>query len=207
MASISAERQQKILDLLRERKTLKIHELVEELQVSVMTVHRDLRNLAAKGLVTKVHGGVTLTRMLPKNGVLSNSCALCGNPVPTRTALIIHGSGGESIHACCPHCGLILLASREGSVMAMTADFLYGQMASVQEAIYLVESTVSTCCTPSVLSFIRQKDAQRFQQGFGGQVMNFDQAQKYVQDAMVMGRKQHPSVDRNGLSASCHEAV
>jgi DeoR/GlpR family transcriptional regulator of sugar metabolism len=207
MAFIPAQRQQKILELLQERKTLKIHELVDQFKVSPMTIHRDLRHLNSAGLATKTHGGVTLARGFPTHTVHSNSCALCGNPVPTRTALIIHGSSGESIHTCCPHCGLILLARQEGSLIAMTADFLYGQMASVQEAIYLVESTVSTCCTPSVLSFIRQKDAQRFQQGFGGQVMNFDQAQQYVQDAMVMGRKQHPSVDRNGLSASCHEAV
>jgi Fe2+ or Zn2+ uptake regulation protein len=190
MASIPAERQQKILDLLRERKTLKIHELVEQFKVSPMTIHRDLRNLAAKGLVTKVHGGVTLTRMLPKNEAPSNSCALCGNPVPTRTAIIIHGSGGETLHACCPHCGLILLGRQEGSVMAMTADFLYGQMGSAREAVYLVESTVDTCCTPSVLSFTRQQDAQRFQHGFGGRMMNFEQAQKYLQDAMMLGLKQ-----------------
>ncbi len=190
MASIPAERQQKILELLQERKTLKIHELVEQFQVSLMTIHRDLRSLAAKGLVTKVHGGVTLGRTFPTNEAFSNSCALCGNPVSARTILIIHGSGGETMQACCPHCGLILLSGQEGSVMALTADFLYGQMASVKEAVYLVESTVDTCCTPSVLSFTRQEDAQRFQHGFGGQMMNFDQAQKYLQDAMMFDLNQ-----------------
>jgi DeoR family transcriptional regulator, copper-sensing transcriptional repressor len=184
MATIPADRQQKILELLRERKTLKIHELVEQFQVSAMTIHRDLRHLSSAGLVTKLHGGVTLARGFPAHRVHSNSCSLCGNPVPARTALIIHGSDGEALHACCPHCGLILLARQEGSVMAMATDFLYGQMASVKEAVYLVGSTVDTCCMPSVLSFSRQQDAQRFQHGFGGQMMNFDQAQRYVQDAM-----------------------
>jgi DeoR family transcriptional regulator, copper-sensing transcriptional repressor len=191
MASIAAERQHKILELLRERKTLKIQELVDQLKVSPMTIHRDLRRLTSAGLVTKVHGGVTLARGFPTHRAHSNSCALCGNPVPVRTALIIHGSGGETLYACCPHCGLILLSRQEGSVMAMTADFLYGQMARVQEAIYLVESTVNICCSPSVLSFARQKDAQRFQRGFGGQMMDFIQAQQYLQDTMVFDLKRH----------------
>ena len=192
MTSIPAERQQKILELLRERKTLKIDELVEQFQVSLMTIHRDLRNLAAKGLVTKVHGGVTLPRMLPKNEALSNRCALCNNPVPMRTAFIIHGNSGETLHACCSHCGLLLLSRQEGNVIALTTDFLYGQMASVQEATYLVESTVDACCTPSVLSFTRQEDAQRFQHGFGGQMLNFEQAQKYLQNAMMFDLNQQP---------------
>ena len=49
MVSISTDRQQKILELLQERKTLKIQELVEQLQVSPMTVHRDLHRLAKAG--------------------------------------------------------------------------------------------------------------------------------------------------------------
>ena len=55
MVSISTDRQQKILELLRERKTLKIQELVEQLKVSPMTVHRDLHRLAKA--VVREHAG------------------------------------------------------------------------------------------------------------------------------------------------------
>ena len=200
MTSISAERQHKILELLQERKTLKVHDLVEQLKVSAMTVHRDLRNLARSGLVTKVHGGVTLARALPTNRAVSNSCALCSNPVPARTALVIHGTGAEPLFACCPHCGLILLGRQEGSITALTPDFLYGQMASVQEAIYVVESSVDICCAPSILSFARQKDAQRFQHGFGGQMMNFAQVQKYLQDATVLDTQRRNLGDKSSTA-------
>jgi hypothetical protein len=179
--SLAAERQHTILELLQKQKTLKVRDLIEQLKVSQMTIHRDLRDLAAAGMVTKVHGGVTLTGMFPVQGALSNVCSLCGNPVPTRTAMIIHGFGGELLYACCPHCGLILLSRQEGSVMALTADFLYGQMASVREVVYLVESVLDICCAPSMLSFVKLQDAQRFQQGFGGRLMDFNQAQQYLQ--------------------------
>lgn len=51
-------RQQRILDLLQQRGSLRTGELAEWLEVTPMTVWRDLRELVELGLVQRVRGGV-----------------------------------------------------------------------------------------------------------------------------------------------------
>jgi len=51
------ERQQRILDALRTRKTVQLDELAKELDVSSSTVRRDLDMLEQKGIVERTHGG------------------------------------------------------------------------------------------------------------------------------------------------------
>lgn len=188
---IATERQQRILELLQVQKTLKIKDLVEQLRVSPMTIHRDLRQLDNAGLAKKVHGGVTRVRAFLPKGSQFEACSLCNKPSLARTAFIIHGTSGEQLHACCSHCGLLLLSRQEAGIQALTTGFLYGQIVSAQQATYLVESSVVLCCVPSVLSFSNQEDARRFQQGFGGQVMDLRQAQQHLHNAMAFMPKHH----------------
>jgi nitrous oxide reductase accessory protein NosL len=62
----------------------------------------------------------------------------------------------------------------------LATDFLYDRTLNAAQAVYLVESTVTACCMPSVLCFATNNDAQRFQQGFGGQMMTFTEARHYL---------------------------
>ncbi|MEV7109096.1 substrate-binding domain-containing protein [Streptomyces atroolivaceus] len=54
------ERHQAILHRLRERGTLRVTEFAEELQVSPVTIRRDIETLADRGVVARVHGGAVL---------------------------------------------------------------------------------------------------------------------------------------------------
>jgi nitrous oxide reductase accessory protein NosL len=55
-------------------------------------------------------------------------------------------------------------------------------MVNVMKAAYVVESRVHLCCVPSTLCFASLEDAQDFVLGFGGMVMDFEQATAYLTD-------------------------
>lgn len=54
-----ADRQNQIAELVLRNTTVNIQELVELLQVSAMTIHRDLDELEQQGILRKVRGGAT----------------------------------------------------------------------------------------------------------------------------------------------------
>jgi DeoR/GlpR family transcriptional regulator of sugar metabolism len=56
---LARQRQERILEEVRERGGARMADLVELLGVSDMTVRRDIEALASRGLVEKVHGGAT----------------------------------------------------------------------------------------------------------------------------------------------------
>lgn len=54
------ERFQAILNLIENKGTIKVNDIVEKLNVSDMTVRRDLSELEQSGLLKRVHGGATI---------------------------------------------------------------------------------------------------------------------------------------------------
>ncbi|QUJ69572.1 DeoR/GlpR transcriptional regulator (plasmid) [Photobacterium sp. GJ3] len=61
---IPAERQRAILAILSNHQVISIHELTEQLDVSHMTVRRDIAKLEADGRVMSVSGGVQLSESI-----------------------------------------------------------------------------------------------------------------------------------------------
>jgi DeoR family transcriptional regulator, fructose operon transcriptional repressor len=55
-----AEREQKIIDLMRSRKILQLSDLSTEIGVSENTIRRDLQRLQATGILKRTHGGAVL---------------------------------------------------------------------------------------------------------------------------------------------------
>jgi DeoR/GlpR family transcriptional regulator of sugar metabolism len=60
--SAAAARQERIRELLLEQGSVRSDELAHTLDVSVMTIHRDLDTLARQGWLRKTHGGATVQR-------------------------------------------------------------------------------------------------------------------------------------------------
>ena len=77
---LSAERRQAILDTLERDGKVVAARLVDDLQVSEDTVRRDLRELAAQGLVQRVHGGAL--QPAPQQGSFSSRRAMSADASP-----------------------------------------------------------------------------------------------------------------------------
>jgi DNA-binding LacI/PurR family transcriptional regulator len=64
-AMLPSERRARVVELLRRRGTVRVHDLADELDVSAITVRRDISLLAEQGLVRRVRGGATVTATAP----------------------------------------------------------------------------------------------------------------------------------------------
>jgi len=167
-----AERERQILNLITTRGSASIEELAQACSVSTMTIHRDLQRLEKMGRIQKRHGGAIVAESI----VSHSACAMCGKTSSGKQTFIIHFKQGDPKHACCAHCGLMLLSASQDVWQAMTMDFLHGHMISAGQAIYLIDSDINVCCVPTILTFGSQTEAERFQSGFGGTLATMEQA-------------------------------
>jgi DeoR family transcriptional regulator, fructose operon transcriptional repressor len=65
-ALFSTEREALILEKLKEQGRVMVNDLAEELDVTTMTIRRDLQRLDQQGVLQKVHGGAVLVNSVPK---------------------------------------------------------------------------------------------------------------------------------------------
>lgn len=176
------QRQHFILDSLASQGSVSISDLANSLGVSPMTIHRDLDQLDRTGLLRKVRGGAM--PVAPPSEA-DDVCVACYAPLSPRTQVALHLADGSQRRACCPHCGLMILSRGLEEVSSiLVTDFLYGRSVNGRTAAYVAESSISLCCTPTVLAFEDAHDAQRFQAGFGGQLFNLDEALAFVRATM-----------------------
>lgn len=182
---LPSDRHQRILTLLEEYGSVHINELSQEFNVSEMTIHRDLANLEAQGQLRKVRGGAI--PVSPPKIIDRDACFMCHTIPRGQTQVTLHMADGKIKHACCPHCGLhglMMLGNQVSSVLV--TDFLRGQAVNAQKAIYVVEAEVTICCTPTVIAFQKNVDANRFQKGFGGRVLSLTETTNYLENEMKL---------------------
>lgn len=179
---LPVERQKRIKTLIRDRKTVKISELSAELNVSEMTVHRDLKPLISEGFVLKTFGGVTLNDTLKHVPPDLDECVICRRAVQNRLAYRIIYPDQRMEMACCAHCGFIRHNQIANDVaQAMCYDFLMATTINVPEAWFVMDTSINIgCCQPQVLPFELKDHAEKFVRGFGGNVYTFEEALEAV---------------------------
>lgn len=64
------QRLESILEILHEKGTVQVNELVKLLNVSDVTVRKDLNKLQEEGLITKTHGGAVLNKDISNQSLL-----------------------------------------------------------------------------------------------------------------------------------------
>lgn len=176
----ASSREQKILDILQKQGSASIQQLVEELGVSNMTIHRDLNRMIEAGYIQKKHGGAMLAKNSPS--MQEFSCAMCNKLSSGRTVFIVQFENGDKKRACCAHCGLMIQSVSKKVKQSFTADYLYGHIVNANQAVYLVGSELNICCLPSILSFGSKQDAEKFQKGFGGAILDMNQSIKRLNE-------------------------
>jgi DeoR/GlpR family transcriptional regulator of sugar metabolism len=62
---LAAERHLKIIDLISRNGSVQVEELAKLLDVSLMTIRRDLEKLRQDGRIDRCHGGAIIKREVP----------------------------------------------------------------------------------------------------------------------------------------------
>ena len=171
------ERQQQILTWLDEEGTLKVSDISKRLDVSEMTIYRDLKPLIDQKKVLKTSNGITL---VPQTYVTSdtNVCSYCFKNSNTRFSVQLIKLNNQVEHTCCAHCGLLRYQDIEKEISQIICrDFLKDTTISAKMATFLVNADIDlNCCQPQVIAFQSMKHAEQFQKGFGGEIYNFEGA-------------------------------
>jgi hypothetical protein len=177
------DRHRQILTILAEQSSVQIAELCRLFDVSEMTVHRDLNQLEAQGRLRKVRGGAVLAASTDPDA----ACCFCLIAHPSSRPMVLHLDDGTHRQTCCAHCGLMALFEPDVSVSsALVTDFLYGRTVNCRTAVYVVAPVIRLCCTPTVLAFERRDEAERFRKGFGGQVLDLEEAMDFLRHEMAL---------------------
>ena len=186
------ERINRIKKLIEDKHTMKISELSDILNVSEMTIHRDLKPLVDDGIILKTFGGISLVEIKASKQD-DDLCVVCSRAIHPRLGYRIILPNNKIEMTCCGHCGLMREHQLGDKVIqSICQDFLRQTTLSAKLASFVFDTSIDMgCCQPQVLTFERADHAEKFIKGFGGTVTSFDEALNLIQEKM-------------NLSHSCH---
>ncbi len=174
---------------LSDQGSISVTEAARELKVSKMTIHRDLRLMEEEGVLRRIFGGaVPVTGTSTGQPLVTRDCVMCSRPGLSNLKYIITLRDGTRHVTCCPHCGLAAhLTFGPDISLALASDFLTSTPFSARAGVFVMQSAVSPCCSPSVLAFEHDQQARRFIKGFGGWRAGMEEALQFLQDEAGMG--------------------
>lgn len=169
------ERRKQLLNWLQEEEALSIAEISKRLNVSEMTVYRDIKPILEDKKIYKTSRGISLVSTV---NVSSSTCTYCLKGLNHRHPVQIITNDLNVEQLCCPHCGLLRYNDIEKDVSQMIChDFLQNTTISAKLAYFLMDTDFNlNCCQPQVLTFDSLNYAKQFKKGFGGIILQFDQA-------------------------------
>lgn len=106
-------------------------------------------------------------------------CIVCGMDVSKypHTKYVVTTTEGKEFQTCGVQCGLTLhLRFKEKFKSATASDLLSNRSFDAQKGFYVYKSTVITDMAPGFISFVTRANAEKFQKGFGGQVVTYQEA-------------------------------
>ena len=114
-------------------------------------------------------------------------CQICGMDVSKypHTKYVVRTTEGEEFLTCGVQCGLTLhLRLKEKFKSAMATDLLSNRSFDVQKGFFVYKSTVITDMAPGFISFVIRANAEKFQKGFGGKVVTYQEALEIWKEQM-----------------------
>ncbi len=179
------ERIKRIKELVQKRQVIKISELSNLLNVSEMTIHRDIKPLIDDGIILKTFGGI---RLIENEANLQddNLCVVCNRPIHSKLSYRMILPNNQIEIACCGHCGLMREQQLgDGILQSICQDFLKQTTLSAKLAWFVFDTSIDIgCCQPQVLTFEKKEDSEKFIKGFGGITIPFDQALDLIHNKM-----------------------
>ncbi len=94
-----------------------------------------------------------------------------------HTRYVVTTIESEELSTCGVQCGLGLhLHLKEKYKSAMATDLLSNRPFDAEKGFYVYKSTVITDMAPGFISFATRANAEKFQKGFGGKVVTYQEA-------------------------------
>ncbi|MDQ0483668.1 HTH domain-containing protein [Guptibacillus hwajinpoensis] len=168
-------RKKQILTWLKKEKALKISDISKRLNVSEMTIYRDVKPLIEMNHALKIPNGIGLPNPPSRR---EGDCHSCLKPVHARLSFEISFDKQQLETFCCARCGLMRYHDTKEDVTQVTCkDYLTDTRIDATGATYLLHSDLNlNCCQPQIITFASRIHARQFQTGFGGDVYHYEEA-------------------------------